>query len=139
MTILDTNVFSEVLRPSPDERVLRWLASQEPLATFVTAITLAEMLYGVEALPAGKRRARLVAAVNKIFAEEFQERILPFGEDAARVYPKVVAGWESVGRPISQADAMIAAVARVHGATLATRNTTDFEHCGIRIIDPWTG
>ena len=88
MTILDTNVLSEVLRPSPDERVLRWLASQEPFATFVTAITQAEMLYGVEVLPAGKRRARLVAAVNKIFAEEFQERILPFGEDQPASIPK---------------------------------------------------
>lgn len=137
MIILDTNVLSEALRPSPSGQVLRWLAAQEPLAVYVTTITLAEVLYGIEVLPAGKRRSRLAAAVDKIFAEEFAGRILPFDEDAARFFPPIVAGRETAGRPISQFDAMIAAIARSRRAAVATRNTDDFERCGIRIVNPW--
>jgi predicted nucleic acid-binding protein len=78
MIVLDTNVLSEALRPQPSSQVLRWLASQEPVAVYITTITLAEVLYGIEVLPAGKRRSRLAAAVDKVFAEEFAGRILPF-------------------------------------------------------------
>jgi len=113
MIVLDTNVLSEALRPSPAETVLRWLAAQDPVAVFITAITQAELLY------------------------EFPGRILPFDEDSARVSPKVVAHRDTVGRPISQFDAMIASICRSRGAAAATRNTSDFEHCGIPIIDPW--
>ena len=84
MIILDTNVLSEILRPRPSENVLHWLAEQNPQTVFTTAITQAEVLYGIELLPAGKGRARLAAAIDKIFAEEFQGRILAFDEDAAR-------------------------------------------------------
>ena len=137
MIILDTNVLSEALRPSPSEKVLRWLAGQEPLAVYITTITVAEVLYGIEVLPAGKRRSRLAAAVDKIFAVEFAGRILPFDEDAARCFAAIVAGRGAAGRPISQFDAMIAAIARSRRAAVATRNTGDFEGCGIRIGDPW--
>jgi len=137
MIVLDTNVLSEALKPSPSERVLRWLAGQELLTVFTTTITLAEVLYGIERLPAGKRRMRLSAAIEKVFAEEFQGRTLPFDEESARVFPKIVAGREAMGRPISQSDAMIAAIARSRRAAVATRNTNDFEHCGVRAIDPW--
>ncbi len=138
MIVLDTNVLSETLRPSPSDRVMRWLAAQEPLAVYVTTITLAEVLYGIEVLPAGKRRSRLGAAVGKILAEEFAGRILPFDEDAARLFPQIVAGPEAAGRPVSQFDAMIAAIARSRRAALATRNTDDFDLCGVRIVNPWT-
>ena len=113
------------------------LAAQEPSSVCTTAITQAEILYGVEMLPAGKRRTRLAAAVEKVFSQEFRDRILPFDEDAAHFFPKIVAGRDALGRPISQLDAMIAAVARSHRATLATRNTPDFEHCGVRVVNPW--
>ena len=138
MIVLDTSVLSEAFRPAPAEAVLRWLSAQEPSSVFITTITQAEILYGVEALPAGKRRTRLSAAVEKVFAEEFAGRILPFDEEAARIYPKIVAGRDAEGRPISQLDAMIAAVARSRRAPLATRHTADFENCGVRLIDPWT-
>jgi predicted nucleic acid-binding protein len=104
---------------------------------FTTTITLAEVLFGVEALPQGKRRTRLFETVERIFAQEFAGRILPFDEDAARVFAIIVASRNAAGRPISPFDAMIAAIARTHHATVATRNTADFEHCGLRLVDPW--
>jgi hypothetical protein len=137
MIVLDTNVLSEALKPSPSDVVLRWLAAQEPLAAFTTTITEAEVLYGIETLPAGRRRTRLAAAIERLFDEEFEGRILPFDRESARVFPKIVAGREALGRPISQFDAMIASIARSRGAAVATRNTKDFEHCGVRIINPW--
>ena len=137
MIILDTNVLSEALRPSPSDQVLRWLAAQEPSAVYITAITQAEVLYGIEILPAGKRRARLAAAVDKIFSEEFSGRILPFDQEAARLFPQIVAGREAAGRPISQFDALIAAISCSRRAAIATRNTDDFQGCGIRIVNPW--
>lgn len=138
MIVLDTNVLTEALRPAPSERVLHWLAAQERLAVFTTTITQAEVLYGIEVMPAGKRRSRLLAAIESLFADEFQGRILPFDEDAARVFPKIVAGREAMGRPVSQFDAMIASIARSRRATVATRNTNDFEQCGVGIVNPWT-
>jgi predicted nucleic acid-binding protein len=138
MIVLDTNVLSEALHPSPSDAVLRWLAGLEPLTVFTTSITLAEVLYGIERLPAGRRRARLSAAIEKVFDDEFKGRILPFDEESARIFPKIVAGRQALGRPISQSDAMIAAIARSRRAAVATRNTNDFEHCSVRTINPWT-
>ena len=137
MIILDTNVLSEALKPAPSGIVLRWLAAQPRSGVFTTTITLAEILYGVDALPPGKRRTRLLVAVEKIFAQEFEGRILSSDEDAARAFAGIVASRDRGGRPISQFDAMIAAIARVQHAELATRNVADFDRCGIRVIDPW--
>ncbi|MGA2878107.1 MAG: type II toxin-antitoxin system VapC family toxin [Bryobacteraceae bacterium] len=137
MTILDTNVVSEMLKPAPSDIVLRWMALQEPFSVFTTAITQAEMLYGVEALAAGKRRQRLAEVVEEIFAEDFQGRILPFDQESAREFARIAGSRKAAGRPISQLDAMIAGIARSRSAALATRNTGDFEHCGIRLINPW--
>lgn len=138
MIVLDTNVLSEALKPLPSLIVLHWLAAQEPSAVFTTTITQAEVLYGIETLPPGKRRMRLLAAVEKMFAEEFEGRILPFDEDAARAFARIVAARDAAGRPISQFDAMIAAIASSHRAAVATRNTADFLHCGLDLINPWT-
>ena len=138
MIILDTNVLSEALKPAPSGIVLRWLATQATSAVFTTTITLAEVLCGVESLTPGKRRTRLLTAVEKMFAEEFDGRILPFDEDAAHRFGGIVASRDRAGRPISQFDAMIAAIARSHRAAVATRNTADFDQCGIQVIDPWT-
>lgn len=98
---------------------------------------MAEVLYGVEALPAGRRRTRLLAAVENMFAEQFEGRILPFDEQAARLFASIVAVRNATGRPISQMDAMIAAIARSNRAALSSRNTADFEGCGIQVINPW--
>jgi predicted nucleic acid-binding protein len=137
MIVLDTNVLSEALRPAPSKTVLRWLAEQEPLAVFTTAITQAEVLYGIEIMPTGKRRTNLSAAIDRLFTNQFQGRILPFDSESARLFPKIVAERDAMGRPISQFDAMIAAVARSRHAFVATRNINDFEHCGVRIVNPW--
>jgi toxin FitB len=94
------------------------------------------MLYGLESLPAGKRRSVLQRALDEILGE-FSGRILPFDEDAARAFAKIVAARDALGRPISQSDGMIAAIARSRHATLATRNVADFAHCGLRIVNPW--
>jgi|ERR1700733_14196870 len=137
MIVLDTNVLSEVLKPLPSAAVLSWLSAQEPAEVFLTAITQAEVLYGLELLPAGKRRASLLAAADKLFSEDFDGRILAFEEASARNFAKIVAARNSAGRPITQFDGMIAAICAARRAALATRNVSDFENCGVRIINPW--
>ena len=139
MIVLDTNAIWEFLKPAPSAIVVGWLAAQEPREVFITAITLAEVLYGIESLPAGKRKFSLSAAVERVFVERFPGRILPFDEEGARAYPKIVRQRDAAGRPISQRDAMIAAIARSRSAAVATRNTKDFEGCGVRVINPWMG
>ena len=138
MIVLDTNVLSEVMRPLPTAKVLRWLATHPASRLFTTTITQAEILYGLELLPKGKRRAALESAVEAMFEEDFADRILPFDSDAARVFPQIAASRRASGRPITQWDAQIAAIARSRGAVLATRNTGDFEHCGITVVNPWS-
>ncbi len=137
MIVLDTNALSEALKPSPSQAVLDWLAAQEPRGVFITTITQAEVLYGIESLPAGKRKVHLSAAVERVFVERFPGRILPFDEDAARLFAKIVRQRDAVGHPISQFDAMIAAIARSQSAAVATRNTGDFDGCGVRVVNPW--
>ncbi len=114
-----------------------WLAAQDAGQVFTTSITQAEILYGLELLPSGKRRARLAASIADLFASEFGGRILPFDEQAAAVFPKIVAHRHATGRPISQFDALIASVCRVRGASIATRNTMDFDRCGLVVVNPW--
>ncbi|MGD0132227.1 MAG: type II toxin-antitoxin system VapC family toxin [Bryobacteraceae bacterium] len=138
MIVLDTNALSDGMKPSPSERVLRWLASKEPSGVFVTTISQAEILAGIEVMPAGKRKQSLSAAAQKMFDEVFHGRILSFDPEAARQFAAISAIRKAAGRPISQFDAMIAAVVRVHRADLATRNVRDFDGCGIRLVNPWT-
>ena len=137
MIVLDTNVVSESVKTPPSSRVLVWLAEQERSNTFITAITQAELLYGIEVLPEGKRRDALSLAMERLFAEQFHGRILPFDEASARMYSRIASFRRITGRPISEHDAMIAAISRSHRATVATRNTKDFEHCGVPLINPW--
>ncbi|MBZ5607963.1 MAG: type II toxin-antitoxin system VapC family toxin [Acidobacteriia bacterium] len=138
MIVLDTNVLSEAMRPSPDAEVLRWMAGQPASQLFTTTITQAEILYGLELMPKGKRHASLKSAIEAMFEEDFGDRILPFDSDAALWFAQIAASRRKVGRPVSQWDAQIAAIARSRGAALATRNTDDFEHCGITLINPWS-
>ena len=138
MIVLDTNVLSELLRAIPEPGVLRWFDRQPVASVYTTTVTQAEILLGVAVLPAGKRRIQLAAAVAAIFVEDFAERILPFDGDAAIAFADIVAERRSRGSPISQFDAMIAALARSRGAQLATRNVRDFAHCGVDIVSPWT-
>jgi predicted nucleic acid-binding protein len=136
--ILDTNVVSEIIRREPAPAVIRWVAAQEPTTVFTTAVTEAEMLAGAELLPPGQRRLQLTRAIAAIFTDEFPGRILPFGSDVAPAYALIVANRTKAGRPISQFDAMIAAIARTVSASIATRNTADFADCGVQVVNPWT-
>jgi len=139
MIVLDTNVLSETLRPVPDPRVLAWFAAQRRAALFTTTITHAEIRYGLELLGDGARKTALLIAINALFEEDFAGRLLSFDRDAADVYAQIAAMRKNAGCPITQSDAMIAAVARSRGATLATRNVKDFVDCGVAVIDPWSG
>ena len=138
MIILDTNVLSELMRPAPAERVLHWIAIQESALLYTTSVTQAEILHGVRALPAGRKRKTLEQAVATMFEEDFAQRVLPFASEAARAYAVIVTERSRLGRPISQFDAQIAAITQVNNARLATRNGRDFERCEISLCDPWT-
>ncbi len=138
MIVLDTNVLSELMAPKPSAAVLAWMSKQRFAdVLYVAAVTVGEILYGVELLPAGKRREGLLHEAEAMFQEDFGARILPFDDAAARFFAKIAAARRVRGRPISNSDAQIAATARVHGAALATRNTTDFEGCGLTLTNPW--
>jgi toxin FitB len=137
MIVLDTNVLSEAMSPSPEPTVRDWLIDQPSHRLFTTSVSMAEILQGIELLPQGKRRAGLLAAAQVMFSGLFPGRILPFHEDAARAFAPIALSRRTRGCPISLFDAQIAAIARAHGATLATRDTADFEDCGIRLVNPW--
>lgn len=139
MIILDTNVLSELMRPKPSPVVVAWVARQPAAELFTTSISEAEVFYGIELLTKGKRREGLLAAAEAMFAEDLAGRIFGFESDAARVFSKIAAHRRALGRPISHADAQIAAIAQMRGAKLATRNVADFEDCGLDVLDPWNG
>lgn len=138
MIILDTNVISELLRPEPAKQVERWLAAQDGAQVYFTTIGEAELRHGVAILPAGKRRNALTAAIEGLLDEDFRDRVLPFDRAAALSYASIAAARRAAGRPISQFDCQIAAIALEHKAAVATRNTSDYEGCGVELINPWT-
>jgi len=135
--VLDTNVLSELMRPAPSERVVRWVAAQPTTSLYTTSITQAEILHGIMLLPSGRRRIALEAAAEAMFSEDFGGRVLPFGSEAAHPYARVAAERRRAGRPISHFDAQIAAIARSAGAEIATRNVADYDACGVQVINPW--
>ena len=137
MIILDTNVLSELMRPNPSPKVVAWVAKQPAPNLCTTSITEAEIFFGIELLAKGRRREKLLAAADAMFAQDFAGRIFGFESDAARVFSKIAAQRRALGRPISHADAQIAAIARVQDAKLATRNVLDFQDCGLQVVDPW--
>ena len=137
MLVLDTNVISEMMKALPSPRVMEWWSQQQSVELFTTTITVAEILYGIEILPRGKRRDSLRTEAEIVFNQDLAGRILPFDEEAARVFPEVAGGRRALGRPIAELDAQIAAIARSRNAALATRNIADFEGCGVRLVNPW--
>ena len=138
MILLDTNILSELMRPAPEPAVEQWLADQPVASVFISAITEAELRYGLALMPSGKRRSALADEIDAMLGEDFSGRILPFDSPAAVAFAEIAAERRQAGRPISQADAQIAAIARSRGAALATRNVPDFEGCGVEIINPWS-
>ena len=137
MILLDTNVISELMRGEPSPQVVAWIEERPRSRLGITVITQAEILYGIELLPKGRRKHGLLTAAQTMFAEDFPGRIFPFSSEAAHAFAKISAGRQSQGKPISQLDAQIAAIVQALGAELATRNVTDFEGCGIKLLNPW--
>ncbi len=137
MIILDTNIISELTRPVPDSGVITWLDSLPAEETAITAITAAELRYGVRRMPDGRRKTELSEAVSALINADFRDRVEPFDVIAADHYADVVTARERAGQPISISDAQIAAICRALDATLATRNTSDFTGTGVNLINPW--
>ena len=137
MIVLDTNVISELTRQVPEPGVMSWLDSLPAEEVGTTAVTAAELLYGVTRMPGGRRKTELAAAVRGLLGDDFRDRVLPFDEHCASRYADIVCGREALGRPIGVADAQIAAICRTAEATLATRNTDNFSRTGIELINPW--
>ena len=137
MIVLDTNVVSELMRDRPARIVGTWMDGQSQDSLFVAAIGMAEVLYGIRKLPAGRRRAQLEAALEKLMSYGFSDRVLPFDATAADLYSRIVAECQRRGRPMEAFDALIAGTVLAHGADLATRDVAGFEDCGIRLINPW--
>ena len=137
MFVLDTNVLSELMRPAPEPVVANWVGQQTRSALFTTAITEAEIFYGIELMPDGHRRKAVLAAAERMFAEEFEGRVLTFDRRSARFYALAAAQRRRRGLSVSSADTQIAAIAGVLGAAVVTRNVADFRHCSVTIINPW--
>ena len=137
MLILDTNVVSEVMRPIPNTSVIDWLDAQVTSELFITSITEAEILAGITVLPMGERRRKLKDVAEQAFRTQFSQRILPFDSAAASAYASIVSIRRAAGKPISQADCQIAAIAQTKGASIVTRDLGGFEGCGIDIVNPW--
>ncbi len=136
MIVLDTNVLSEPMKARPDEHVLAWLGSLSEV-TGVTSVSVGELLTGVRALPAGRRRAGLLEAIDSTL-RTFAGNVLGYDETAARAYARLQERRRAAGHPLASEDGMIAAICATRGTTLATRNTTDFAGLDLELIDPWT-
>jgi len=137
--VLDTNVVSELMRPSPTPAVVEWLDRQPADEVWLTAMTAAELLAGVAQLPDGARKQQLATRVGALLTNVFAGRVLPFDALAAAAYAGVVSARRAAGSPVGTADAVIAATCLAAGADqFATRNTADFTGVGLELIDPWT-
>jgi toxin FitB len=138
MIILDTNVISETTKRPPNPSVIVWLDAQPEGELWATAVTEAELRYGLARLPKGRRREELAAEINTALEVDLEGRVLPFDRAAAAAFAHIAAERRRIGRPIREFDAQIASIALVHGAAVATRDVADFSHCGIKLINPWT-
>lgn len=137
MILLDTNVVSELIKPIPNVDVVAWVRVQSATRLFISTISEAELRYGVALLPHGRRRDKLAEAVDAMLTHDFAGRILPFDRKAAAGYASIASRRRQVGREMSQLDAQIAGIAKAWNASVATRNGSDFQGCGVEIIDPW--
>ena len=139
MIVLDTNVISEAMRDAADGRVIAWIDAQAIETLFITAITLAELRFGILSLPVGKRREGLLERLEHRVLPVFAGRILAFDLAASANYADLMASARRGGRAIGRDDGYIAAIASTHGMSVATRDTSPFEAAGVPVIDPWSG
>ncbi len=137
MIVLDTNVASELSKANPAPQVAAWFTRQPLSEIYLTVVSEAELLYGIERMPEGRRRNRLAEEDERLIDWYLGGRVLLYDRSAARAYAEIRVARERSGRPIGELDCMIAAIARVNGATVATRDTGGFEDCGVDIINPW--
>jgi toxin FitB len=137
MILLDTNVLFELMKTHPSKEVVSWMNQQPASMLAVSSVTEAELFCGIELLADGKRKEQLHAAVAAMFEEDFSGRVLSFDSATAHTFARIAVHRQQIGKPISQADAQIAAIAVTNKASLATRNIADFEGCGVKLIDPW--
>lgn len=137
MILLDTNVVSEVMKVAPATAVLEWLNQQESRFLFLSAITIGEIEHGLRILPVGKRRLDLSERFEQFISKAFAERVLAYDDAAARIYGDVMGLRKEQGRPMSVPDGQIAAIARSGDMAIATRNTSDFEECGVDVVNPF--
>ena len=135
--LLDTNVLSEATRAKPDACVAGWLSRRSSGSCYISVISTAEIRKGILLLPRGKKRQELEAWFTGELLPAFEERLLTLGEDEMSVWATLQADAEKAGHRLPAMDSLIAATARCHGLTLVTRNTVDFRHCGIPVINPW--
>lgn len=137
MILVDTNVVSEGMRPQPDSAVIAWLNAQSWESLYLCTPVLAELRYGIERLPVGRRKTFLVAAIDRIEHELYRGRILSFDQVAAANYGRLTVSREQQGRRMEQMDALIAAIASSHGAAVATRDASHFVDLGFEVINPF--
>ena len=137
MIVLDTNVISEPLRQAPESRVIEWIDAQPVETLYLSAITVAELRFGVASLPAGKRRDRLQESLEKRALPLFAGRVLPFDMSASQSYGELMAKARTAGLVIGTADGYIAATAAANGMMVATRDASPFEAAGVDVINPW--
>lgn len=137
MILLDTNVISEPLKPHGESAVLAWIDAQAVETLYLSAITLAELRFGIAAIPDGRRKDTLRQRLDERVVPVFADRILPFGTAAATAYAELRARARAAGKAIGTADAYIAAIATTHGFVIATRDTSPFEAAGLSVINPW--
>ncbi len=137
MILLDTNILSEMMKTQPAPIVSTWMDKQPKEKLFITTINIAEITYGLQILPDGKRRTALIDAFHKIVDHQFKYRIYRFDKDAAYSYGEIMAYRKKSGKPLSVPDGQIAAIAHCNRATLATRNISDFTDCFIELINPF--
>ena len=139
MIICDTNVVSEPMRLQPDAEVLAWLDSQIEGALYLTSVSLAELLTGIAYLPDGRKKTDRADILEFNLNTLFGDRMLSFERDAAKAFSDIMAGARKTGKAISFPDGQIAAIAKVHGFTVATRDTAPFVAAGVEVINPWEG
>ena len=135
--LLDTNVVSEWVKPRPDAGVVTWLAEVDEDRVFISVVTLAELRHGIERMAAGTRRSRLDTWLTDELTSRFEARVLSIDADIAKLWGRIMARGQAGGRPAGPMDAFIAATAEQHDLTLVTRNVSDFESLGIRLVNPW--
>lgn len=137
MILLDTNVVSEAMKPEPDAAVRAWLDDQTAETLYLSSVTVAELMFGIGALPGGKRKDRLAEALDGVM-ELFAHRILPFDTGAARRYADLAVKARTAGKGFPTPDGYIAAIAAARDFVVATRDTSAFDAAGLEVIDPWT-